>query len=145
MLLTPEELHQATIRAHEHNIATGRVLTIYPIESLYEPIPFHRPLTLGDVRTFFETGCMPMDKPGDEEEAPALDDATWLEGTDVSQISQCLHVIADDIVIPGRRLRSSNPLRYNPSLRPRSMSCVRRRTAMQVPEIRNGTRCAREM
>jgi hypothetical protein len=54
-------------------------------ERTYEPIPFHRPLTLADVRHFYRTGLMPMDQPQDEGDRQSdYDESTQTKDSDVS-------------------------------------------------------------
>jgi hypothetical protein len=51
----------------------------------YEPIPFHRTLTVEDVRHFFDTGMMPTDESEDEtDREPEYDESTWTDGGGVS-------------------------------------------------------------
>lgn len=64
---------------------------ICPIQQTlqYEPIPFHRTLTVEEVRRFFDTGMMPTDEPEDEtDQEPDWDEATWTEGGGVVSVWQ---------------------------------------------------------
>jgi hypothetical protein len=51
----------------------------------YEPVPFHRTLTIHEVRDIFETGVMPVDEPEDvADRERQYDESTWIKGGDVS-------------------------------------------------------------
>jgi hypothetical protein len=51
----------------------------------YAPIPFHRTLTVEEVRHFFDTGMMPTDDSEDEtDREPGYDGSAWTEGGGVS-------------------------------------------------------------
>jgi hypothetical protein len=66
-----------------------RFSSICPIEQTlqYEPIPFHRVLTVQEVRNFYDTGMMPTDLPEDEaDREPAYDESTWTEGGGVVSV-----------------------------------------------------------
>jgi hypothetical protein len=64
---------------------------ICPIQQTlqYEPIPFHRVITVQEVRDFYDTGMMPTDQPEDEaDREPAWDESTWTKGGGVVSVRQ---------------------------------------------------------